>query len=485
MDKLLDRRNTVILVAALTLWRLYLSAQLDLHPDEAYYWLWSRHLAISYFDHPPMVAYFIWLTTLVSQHELWVRLSGTGVALILSGVIWRLSMQLFQRVEIAAGSVMLFNVCPLNLLGLMVITPDVPLLLFWSVGIYLAWQTGRSDKAWPWLALGLAFGMALLSKYTAVLMLPSLGLYLWLSDDRHWLKTIYPYLATLVGIACFLPVVYWNSRHDWASFGFQFRNGLGGTGVLWANVAEYLAGQMLVVGPLVWMLGVGAALAGFHRRDKATLLLICASLPTVLFFAITSLRKVAGPNWPAFAYVTFSMLVTQYCLADNSRIRRTLWSIAALMSLALSAVATLHARFDLIPLDRHSQALAAADATNAFQGWRSLGAGLARHPERKFVVTPSHQLSSEIMYYSHESVLAQTAKGTRPTQFNFWDWPRGGSGSDPLYIWTESDNVAPYSDSFAATSGASVLDAYRGPRAIRRYYIISGAENQAPPFVSN
>ena len=70
MEKLFNKRNTIIFVGVLTLWRLYLSAELQLHPDEAYYWLWSRNLDVAYFDHSPLVAYFIWFTTLLSKSEL-------------------------------------------------------------------------------------------------------------------------------------------------------------------------------------------------------------------------------------------------------------------------------------------------------------------------------------------------------------------------------------------------------------------------------
>ena len=125
MDQLLTRRNTVIFVAVLALWRLYLSGQLQLHPDEAYYWLWSRRLDLSYFDHPPMVAYFIWLTTRFSETELWVRLSGSLVILAISSLIWKMALQLSNSVRVAAGSVMVFNAYPLTVLGLMAITPDV------------------------------------------------------------------------------------------------------------------------------------------------------------------------------------------------------------------------------------------------------------------------------------------------------------------------------------------------------------------------
>ena len=47
----------------LTLLRLWLALWVPLGDDEGYYWVWSRHLAASYYDHPPMVAWLVALST--------------------------------------------------------------------------------------------------------------------------------------------------------------------------------------------------------------------------------------------------------------------------------------------------------------------------------------------------------------------------------------------------------------------------------------
>ncbi len=485
MEYLLTKRNTWILVAVLTLWRLYLSAELQLHPDEAYYWLWSRYLDIGYFDHPPLVAYFIWFTTLLSKSELWVRLSGTIVSLVLSGLIWHLALQLYRSVPIAAGSVMLFNVYPLTMLGLIVITPDIPVFLFWSLSIYLLWQVVRTQRIWLWYALGVTFGMAMLSKYTAILMIPCFFIYLVLTDDRWWLKTIHPYLALATGLLIFLPVVYWNSQHDWVSFAFQLRNGLGGESYSISTVAEYIGGQLLVTGPIVWIVGIYAAFVGLYRKDKETLFLIATAIPIIAFFGLSSFRKAAGPNWPAFAYVTFSILVTKYCLDNSSRTRRALWSAGLVSSLIISSVTTAHAQFNLIPLDRYSRELAAADATNWFHGWRELGTELKKYPGRDFAVTPSHQLSAEIIYYTDTAIQAQTARITRPSQFNLWNLPSDPDGSEGLYVWTATDYIGPHGKDFSASSRSDSLHVYRGANAVRTYYIAAGNDNMPRPFYSN
>ncbi len=478
MERWLSRRNTILLVLVLALWRLYLSATLQLHPDEAYYWLWSRQLDLSYYDHPPMVAYFIRLTTLLAASELGVRLSGTLVVLALSALIWQLALQWWRSVPVAAASVIAFNAYPLSGLGLMAVTPDVPLFLFWFLGVYLLAQIARSGQAWLWYALGLAFGLALLSKYTAVLFAPCLLLYLAGSAQHRWLKTVHPYLALLLALLCFAPVLDWNRRHGWASFEFQLNHGLGGQGLALAGLAQYLGGQLLLVGPVAWLLGLHAALRGLLRRERQTLLLVATTLPVLLFFALTSLRSVAGPNWPAFAYAGFSLLLGHYGLAGASRLRRAAWLAAVLSSLALSALAMLHARGKVLPLEHWAPGLAAADATHAFYGWRELGAELQRVPDLALVITPSHQLSAEIAYYSAGRLAVQTEAGARPSQFNYWRWPARVAGptgvSAAVYVWIEGEATGPPAGCFAAPTTHRMLAVRRDGVLIRRYHLVTG-----------
>ena len=485
MEKIFNEQNTIVCVVLLTLWRLYLSAGLQLHPDEAYYWLWSRHLDVGYFDHSPLVAYFIRMTTLISKSELWVRLSGTIVSLIISYLTWKLALQLFGSILVAAGSVMLFNIYPLTMLGLIIITPDIPVFLFWSLSVYIFWQIIRSNKTWLWYALGLTFGLALLSKYTAILLVPCLFLYLVLTEDRHWLKTSYPYLSLLTGLFCFLPVVYWNSHHDWVSFSFQYNHGLGGHSYSFDRVAQYFGGQLIVAGPVVPLLGMYAAVAVFFRKNKEQLFLILTALPIIMFFGFSSLKKLAGPNWPVFAYFTFSILVTKYFLDSASKIRRSLWYAALFASLLVSGIVTLQAKFSVLPIARVSKEWAVTDATNWFYGWRELGAELMKYPGMTFAVTPSHQLSAEIMYYTNEKLFVQTDETARPSQFNLWSWPNSLKGENGFYVWAEGDQVGPYGKYFSSTTGIHSLTILRGGIPVRSYYIVSGQSSLIPPFPDN
>ena len=104
MERILNRKNTLIFLGIITAFRLFIAATLQLHPDEAYYWLWSEHLSLSYFDHPPMVSYFAWFTTLLSNSELAVRLSCILVSVRSSFLVWDFAEDLYRDETISSAS---------------------------------------------------------------------------------------------------------------------------------------------------------------------------------------------------------------------------------------------------------------------------------------------------------------------------------------------------------------------------------------------
>ncbi len=482
MDRLLTPRATLLVLALLTLWRLYLASTLQLHPDEAYYWLWSRRLDAGYFDHAPMVAYFIAATDWLGAGELGVRASGVLTPLLISGVLWQLGRQIYGSTAVAAGGVLLFNALPPATLGLIVLTPDVPLLLFWALALGALGQLARTQQPRWWYALGAAGGLALLSKYTATLLAPCVLLWLLVTPQRRWLQTPHPYLAALLALLLFAPVLLWNAQHDWISLRFQFRHGLGEAQHSVAQVGTYLAGQALLVGPLTWALGLVAAVAALRTpppQRSGVWLLALTSVPVIAFFAATSYRQLAGPNWPAYAYVSFSLLLAGWALHRPTRLRRALWALAAATSLLLSLLVTLHARWHIVPPAWLSPAALQADATNQFHGWRELAQALASGPQPDFVLTPSHQLAAELIYYSGERLTVWPEPQARPSQFNLWPQPAGLASAQGLYVWVDGEGGAPAADQLTGLRERPPLDVQRAGRPLRRYHIVAGTRPAA------
>jgi 4-amino-4-deoxy-L-arabinose transferase-like glycosyltransferase len=296
-------RLAVLVLLALTALRLWLAATLPLAPDEDYYLLWAQHLQAGYFDHPPMVAWWIKAgTMLCGNSALGVRLLGPLAGAIGSVLLWDAAEQLAPGRGLIAAA--LLNATLLIGAGVIIMTPDTPLLLFWTLGLAaLARLIASGNPRW-WLAVGLAAGGMLLSKYTALLFI--IAVFLWLvtsAAGRRRLATPWPWAGMLLALLIFSPNITWNAAHGWASYLKQ-----GGREAAF-NPAS--AGQFLfelVVGQAGLCTPIILVLAGLGlwrlRRDvslAARLLFWLTVVPGVVMLAHVLSDRVQS-NWVAIMY---------------------------------------------------------------------------------------------------------------------------------------------------------------------------------------
>ena len=211
-----------LLLLALTVLRLVVAAYTPLSADEAYYWVWSRALAESYLDHPPMVALWIRIGTFFAgETALGVRLLGPLAAAAGSFLLAGTAEALFpgRRLGIPAAVSAERNADAGRGRG----DHDAG----HAAGVLRhAWRSGRwrgcsADGRW-WLLVGAALGLALDSKYTAVLIGAGIPLWLaWVPQLRGEFRRPWLWAGGAVAVLLFAPVVAWNAQHGWASFARQ------------------------------------------------------------------------------------------------------------------------------------------------------------------------------------------------------------------------------------------------------------------------
>ncbi len=285
-----------------------MAAWLPLSPDEAYYWVWSRALAPGYPDHPPMVA--LWIaagTALLGDGALGVRLLAPLAAAAGSLLLVQAGRDLLGSRSRGIGAALMLNATLLFGVGAVTMTPDTPLLLFWTAALWaLARLVATGDGRW-WLAAGAAAGLALDSKYTAALLAPAILLWLVATPSlRSWLVRWQPWAAAALAMGVFAPVLAWNAAHGWVSFARQ-----GGRAADWRParatqfLAELLGGQVGLATPLLALLfaaGMLAAVRATWRRDPAWTLLAAASAVPALVFVQHALGDRVQANWPSVCY---------------------------------------------------------------------------------------------------------------------------------------------------------------------------------------
>ncbi len=316
------KRTAAGTFAAIVLLNLIFNATLPLHFDEAYYWVWSQHLQLSYFDHPPMIAWLIRIVTLASDAEWIIRLVPLGCTMLAGLGIRQLAAWMYTP-AIADKALLIFLVSPLAQMGFTLATPDAPLILGWTLTLLCAYRAFFEQRRRWYYLTGLAAGFALLSKYTAVLLLPALVGFALCSSLRRKLLWREFGLAAGLTVLVFLPVIIWNAGHDWVSFRFQLNHGFAGASSLnIAGLFEYLSVQAVGLSPVFFLLLLyllGRYLPEMLADEKQAFLL-WPCLTVLGFFAYAAMFKRVEGNWAAPAYVSGIILLARWL--DQLRYRR-------------------------------------------------------------------------------------------------------------------------------------------------------------------
>jgi membrane-associated phospholipid phosphatase len=364
---ILDRqwvRLGYVVIAAVVLGRLVFLAgdSLELSKDEAYQWLWSKHLALSYYSKPLMIACTQWLSTSIwGDTAFGVRFFAPviGAALMLLLLRW---MALLAGGRTGFWLVLVLLATPLLAVGTTLLTIDPLLVMFWTVAMVLGWRAVQEDSSlWHWLGVGLAMGLAFLSKYSALYQIVCWAIFfaLWPAARVH-LRRPGPWLALLTMLLCTVPVLVWNGQHGWITLAHVSDNASLHRG--WQPTlrhwVEFTGAEMGLLNP-VFLVAALWAMARFWKREprgsesparpverqRQGLMryLFSMGAPVFLGHWLYTLHSRVQPNWIAPAVVPMFCLMVLYW---EQRWREggrgiTSWLRAGLI-LGIAAAALLH-----------------------------------------------------------------------------------------------------------------------------------------------
>jgi 4-amino-4-deoxy-L-arabinose transferase-like glycosyltransferase len=341
-----------------------------------------------------MVAWLIRLSTaIVGSNELGVRLPGVLLSAGTIGLSVLAACSFTRRFRDLLAVEVLLMAFPMLYLQAAIITPDTPAAFFITASIAAALWCLRKPSTLTYIVLGLVSGLAMLSKYTTLIPIATLFVYLAVRSPRHLPRIV---LAGLLATAILSPMLLWNYHHDWASFRFQISHGTKSDDRIWVqNFLEYVGGQFLLGTPVLFPLMMICVFRALRRKggegsDAARRMLAMVSIVTLVFFAMTSLRHKVELNWASLAYPPLLILLA---LEARSADKTFAWNYRNGLIVGVCVVAVFHLPVSLLA------DLAPRSQAGAIGGWRELAEKISVHAGGRPVVCTRYQDASLFSFY--------------------------------------------------------------------------------------
>jgi 4-amino-4-deoxy-L-arabinose transferase-like glycosyltransferase len=490
--------------------------------DEAYYYLYTQHPALSFFDHPPLVAITtavgIWLSG-EQVSPLTIRIGALLLHTVTLYLLYRTGQRLFSE---AAGrlTLILATIAPICLVAFGVMTlPDAPLMFFWTAVMWGAAEEFFPPRSQPYrptyrlAILGLLVGFACISKYHGFLLGVGLvGFCLTSANHRQALRSPWALASFVLWLLVLYPVLYWNAQHDWVSFTFQAGRGVPAKGFnldrlfsTWIQTVLYL---FPTIGLPLWFVSLRVLIAQLlspwvqrirdtHRelRLKQRLVLWLSAPVFLLFTAIGGYRQVL-PTWALPGLFIALLLLGQKAAVWQQRSAQTVqrwWQGSAIVITALLLLALSHVSFGTLQRPSQTAILGgfvpiAQDASIQLVDIQQLRQQFERsQPLMQALQKADFVFSNRFHLAGH---IAMALKPLHPIPvtcfdrrdmrgFSYWSQATDWLGKDGLYLTshdfqTQEDSAAEYRPYFKTWVKLAELPLYRGGVEVDRFHIYLG-----------
>src|SRR5208283_347720 len=303
-------------------------------------------------------------------------------------------------------------------------TIDSPFIFFWILSLYIFYKatSERTKRQWMcWIFLGLSIGFGLLTKYTMAFF-PMCGLLLLLlSDKRPLLRTPMPYIASMLSMLVFAPVIIWNAQHDWLTIRHTAGQAHVADGITLSikSFFEFFGSQFGIVTPLFFCLIIYALFKLFFSdRCFQSKFLFYFSNPVLGFFLLKALQGKVQANWAMFGYITGIVAAARVYINSRSNIRRLFFSACIIFALLLTAVSHYPS---IVGLPQN------LDPSARLRGWKELGLEVSKLSEQTtgrgiyLLFSDSYQIASELAFYVRGNPETFSINlGRRMDQYDLW-----------------------------------------------------------------
>ena len=432
----------VLVISSVVFLRVLFDAinQIEIHYEEAQYWVWSQNLSLSYLSKGPFIASAISVSNIIfGQTYLGLKffpyLAFIGSLIFLTLTSKRLTKDesnFTTGLLISAFSPALF------ILG-GVASTDILLFFFWSLALY-AYVSFYKDRDERWFyVIALSVGLGTLTKLSMVLLPLSILAYFLFSDLRKYFLSAHLYLAALLALILCSPILVWNAQNDWVSVSHEIGHLV--SAVPSRNPEILLLTLFFTIPSAIFLIYKETRYRFFSKRFNFILYPV---LVMVIFFVIKSFSGKIQPNWSIPVFLTLIPIFSSILYGLKRKI--------ILPSLMIISSIFLLSNKDI------SSKLIAYDPLHPTRGWNNTFQNLFQNETYSVLASDDYKLLSSSAYFMNEPLRLHlfSDNNTRPSHYNLWN--RLETPTDNILYITYSNNEI--SDSNLACTFIRSVDIY-------------------------
>lgn len=310
MNRFLKSNNQPLIfsigLVIFTILNLFSAYSMELHFDEAYYWIWAQSASFGYFDHPPMIAWLIKAGGLLLPGELGIRILVVMLSSFSMILLWKILKRYSHDALLFWALV--YSICLIQPYSFFA-TPDAPLFFFTILFFYA--YSRYLDKNNFQNAILLAFIIALLiySKYHAFLLLSLVIL-----SNLKMMKKFSFWLMLVISIIYLSPHILWLIDNNFPSFRYHLLESHK-TSYHPITTIKYFFSEIAVTGPLLgwFFLYILFTKKSSNQWEKT---LRYTGIGVFLFFFVTTFSGDFEAHWTLIAIIPLLILSYKHVIQN-------------------------------------------------------------------------------------------------------------------------------------------------------------------------
>ena len=393
---------------------------IEIHPDTAAHWLWAQHLRLSYYEHPPAIAYFIRFFSVFFNNDILAIKFGTIISslLIIASAFLAASTltdktSAFYYIILLCGTPFFFFLNFFWYSGHL-------LLIFWFLSLWTFGKYIKSANTYWFLLMGVFAGLGVLSEYTMIFFYIIVIIWCFFYDE----KALYSYnfwMAGLLSLLIFSPVIYWNYQNDWVSFLYQLNRGFSNNDSS-IQIISFTLGHIFLFSFFISIPALYCFVRGSFLWQNIPIyrLLKIHFLVPFIFFSFASLfGKVADPNWMKIGYISLLLLLAIQVYKWQKDSRRKFFSVMFIGSIVVNitfvVVLILHLNYQIFSIKN--------DRSNELNGWKDTASAIQKvfktqeTPIPPYLITREYQLGAIVSLYSSNDITPYSLQKAERNQW--------------------------------------------------------------------